>query len=73
MDPMALDTRRHPAPHIEDDEAERLALEAAIAEAEADPRPDIPHADERQELLRFADEMRCRIAALAETEAKRKA
>ena len=34
--------------------AERAALEAAIAESLADPRPSIPHAEVRQWLLRLA-------------------
>ena len=33
------------------EEAERLALEAAVAEARADPRPGILHEDVRQEML----------------------
>lgn len=33
------------------DEAERRALVAAVAEARADPRPDIPHEDVRAEIL----------------------
>ena len=33
------------------DEAERRALIAAVAEARADPRPDIPHEEVRAEIL----------------------
>jgi len=33
------------------DEAERQALIAAVAEARADPRPDIPHEEVRAEIL----------------------
>lgn len=33
------------------DEAERRALVAAVAEARADPRPDIPHEEVRAEIL----------------------
>ena len=51
---------------IESDEAERLALEAAVAEARADPRPGIPHEVVREQLLRDADRARQRIADLAE-------
>lgn len=38
---------------VEDDEAERRALEAAVAEARADPRS-APHAEVRAWLLRLA-------------------
>ena len=31
-------------------DAERLALEAALAEARSDPRPDIPHEEVREEI-----------------------
>lgn len=34
------------------DEAERRALIAAVAEALSDPRPDIPHEEVREEILR---------------------
>lgn len=33
------------------DEAERRALIAAVAEARADPRPDVPHEEVRAEIL----------------------
>lgn len=46
-----------PAP-IENDEAERLALEAAIAEARGDTRPSLPHEIVRAQLL--SDEARAR-------------
>lgn len=51
---------------IESDEAERLALEAAVAEARGDPRPSIPHATVREQLLRDAERARQRIAKLAQ-------
>jgi hypothetical protein len=51
---------------IESDEAERLALEAAVAEARADPRPSVPHATVREQLLRDAEQARQRIAKLAQ-------
>ena len=38
-------------PPLDPDEAERLALEAAVAEARADPGPDTPHEEVRQEIL----------------------
>lgn len=47
-------------------EAARRALAAAVAKARADPRPSIPHEQVRAKLLRFADEMRRRIASLPE-------
>ena len=53
-------------PPIENEEAERLALEAAIAEARADPRPSTPHAMVREMLLRDAERARQRIAELAQ-------
>jgi hypothetical protein len=52
-------------PPIEGDEAEHLALEAAVAEARADPRPDIPHAIVREQLLRDAERARQYIAEQA--------
>ena len=39
-------------------EAERLALIAAVAEARADPRPDVPHEEVRAEMLRELAELR---------------
>jgi len=51
---------------IESDEAERLALEAAVAEARADPRPSVSHAIVREQLLRDAERARRRIAELAQ-------
>lgn len=53
-----------PTPQIETDEAERLALERAVAEARADPSPDIPHEAVRDEMLREIEELRRRIDAL---------
>ena len=49
---------------LEDDEGERRAIEAAVAKARADTRPGIPHERVREKLLRFAGEMRRKIAAL---------
>ena len=46
------------------DEVERRALVAAVAEALADPRPDIPHEEVRAEMLRDLEEMRQRLEAL---------
>ncbi len=43
------------------DEAERRALIAAVAEARADPRPDIPHEEVRAEMLRDLEELRQRL------------
>lgn len=57
-------------PPIESDQAERLALEAAVAEARADPRPDIPHEEVREEMLANIERANRRIAELA---ARRKA
>lgn len=45
------------------DEAERRALIAAVAEARADPRPDIPHEEVRAEMLRDLEELRRRLEA----------
>ncbi len=49
---------------VEGDKAERLALKAAIAEARADPRPDIPHKEVRAEMLRDLEELQQRLEAL---------
>lgn len=43
------------------DEAERRALIAAVAEARADSRPDIPHEELRAEMLRDLEELRQRL------------
>lgn len=53
-----------PAP-IEDDEAERLALAAAVAEARASG-PGIPHEVVREEMLRDIERLRQKMAALAQ-------
>ncbi len=45
------------------DEAERRALIAAVVEALADPRPDIPHEEVRAEMLAEIEELERRIAA----------
>lgn len=39
------------------DEAEHQALIAAVAEARADPRPDVPHEEVRAEMLRELEEL----------------
>ena len=46
------------------DEAERRALIAAVAEARADPRPNIPHEEVRAEMLRDLEELRQSLEAL---------
>ena len=46
------------------DEAERRALIAAVTEARADPRPDIPHEEVRAEMLRDLEELRRRLEIL---------
>jgi hypothetical protein len=60
---MAPDTHA-PAP-IDDDEAERLALEAAVAEVRASG-PGIPHEVVREEMLRDIERIRRKVAGLAE-------
>ena len=45
------------------DEAERRALAAAVAEALADPRPDIPHEEVRTEILAEIEALERQIAA----------
>jgi hypothetical protein len=50
---------------VEDEDAERQALEAAVAKARADTRPDIPHEEVREEMLREIEELRRKIAASA--------
>lgn len=45
------------------DEAERLALTAAVAESLADPRLDIPHEEVRAEILAEIEELERQIAA----------
>lgn len=62
-----MDETRDPAILIEDDEAERRAKAAAVGTARADPRLAIPHEQVRAKLLRFADEMRRKIASLPDT------
>lgn len=49
-----MDTNPPRPQHIEDDEAERLAFEAAIAEARADPRA-VPHEEVCLWLFRLAN------------------
>jgi hypothetical protein len=55
---------------IEDDEAERLALEAAVAEARASG-PGIPHEMVRARMMEMIAEARERIAALQREAAER--
>ena len=45
------------------DEAERLALAAAVAEALADPRPDVPHEEVRAEILAEIEALERQLAA----------
>ena len=45
------------------DEAERRALVAAVIEARADPRPDIPHKEVRAEMLADLKALEHQIAA----------
>ena len=45
------------------DEAERRALIAAVTEALADPRPDIPHEEVRTEVLADLEALERQIAA----------
>lgn len=59
-----LDTPPPPLSAEALDEAERRALIAAIAEARADPRPDVPHEEVRAEMLRDLEELRRRMATL---------
>jgi hypothetical protein len=54
-----------PPEYIEPLDAERLALEAALAEARADPRASIPHQIVREELRQYAKVARQRIIELA--------
>ena len=44
------------------DEAERRALAAAVAEALADPRPDVPHEEVRAEILAEIETLERRLA-----------
>ncbi len=57
-------------PPIEDDEAERLALEAAIDESLADPRASVDHAIVRVQLLADAERATQRIEELAARRAR---
>ncbi len=45
------------------DEAERLALTAAVAESLADPRPDIPHEEVRAEIMADIEALERQLAA----------
>jgi hypothetical protein len=51
---------------IDPDEAERLALEAAVAEARADTRPGVPHEQVRKDMLQEIERLRRKIASLSE-------
>lgn len=59
-----MDTNPARPQHIEDDEAERLALEAAIVAARAETGPRIPHEEVRGEMLRSIEALRRKIGAL---------
>lgn len=59
-----MDTTPPRPRHIEGDEAERLALEAAIAEARAETGPGIPHEEVRGEMLRSIETLRRKIEAM---------
>ena len=59
-----MDGTRDPATVIEDNEAERRAKVAAVAEARANSRPAMPYEQVHAKLLRFADEMWRKIASL---------
>lgn len=52
------------APTIDYEEAERLLLEAAVAEARAETGPGIPHEEVREEMLVMIAEAQERIAKL---------
>jgi hypothetical protein len=49
---------------IDPDEAERLALEAAVAEARADTRPGVPHAQVREDMLQEIERLYRKIASI---------
>lgn len=52
-----------PAAQIDHElEAERRLLEAAVAEARADPRPSVPHAQVRAKMLREIERLNRKIA-----------
>lgn len=52
-----------PAAQIDHElEAERRLLEAAVAEARADPRPSVPHDQVRAEMLREIERLNRKIA-----------
>lgn len=53
----------YPLPPEVLDEAERQALAAAVAEARADPRPDVPHEEVRAEMLAELEALEHRLAA----------
>jgi len=50
---------------IESDDAERISLGAAVAEARADRRPSVPHAQVRNQLIADAERARKRIEELS--------
>jgi hypothetical protein len=61
---MAPDT---PIPPVDTEDAEEVALTAAVEEARAEMdagKPSVPHAQVREELVQFAARMREKIAAL---------
>jgi plasmid stabilization system protein ParE len=53
------------ATDADETEAERLLLEAAVAEARADPRSGVPHEQVRGEMLREIERLNRKIAAIA--------
>ena len=53
------------------EEAERQALIAAVAEARADPRPDIPHEEVRAEILAEIETLERQLAVEGATHADR--
>ncbi len=61
----ARHARRRRGQLCEDDETERLCLEAALAEARRDPRPNIPNEIIEQKLLKKMGELRKKIAVRA--------
>ena len=50
---------------IEDEDAERVTLEAAVATARDDPRPSVDHEEVRDKLLEDAAKARAKVSELA--------
>jgi len=63
-----MPTENAPCDHTEAEAAEQLALEAAIAEADASG-PGVPHEVVRERLLEMVSQARARIAELKRREA----